>query len=223
MTEQRTARRPGGRSALVRAKVHQAVEELLTERGPAELSVPRVAERAGVNPTSVYRRWRTIEGLISDAAIARLDRRLPLPDTGSLHGDLTAWASASAADLGRPEGRLFLLALVVSLPVTPEGQAERSRYLQHRLDGVSEIAGRAADRGENPPDAEVIVDAIMGPLYLRALWGFLPADPGYPRSLVDRLLGVTARDGELDRHGASRPAPPDGHEITPPTVQAGSA
>ena len=90
MTGQRPARRPGGRSALVRAKVHQAVLDLLTERGTAELSIPVVAQRAGVNPTSIYRRWRTREGLLADVAMSRLERDLPLPDTGSLRGDLTA-------------------------------------------------------------------------------------------------------------------------------------
>jgi hypothetical protein len=37
---------------------------------------------------------------------------------------LTAWAASAAADLARPEGRLFLLALITSIPGTPEVQAE---------------------------------------------------------------------------------------------------
>ena len=48
MTDQRQARRPGGRSALVRVKVHQAVLDLLAEQGTSELSIPVVAQRAGV-------------------------------------------------------------------------------------------------------------------------------------------------------------------------------
>ncbi|MGH3249891.1 MAG: TetR-like C-terminal domain-containing protein [Trebonia sp.] len=53
------------------------------------------------------------------------ERDLPLPDTGSLRTDLIAWATASAADLARPEGRLFLSALVTSIADAPEGQSER--------------------------------------------------------------------------------------------------
>jgi AcrR family transcriptional regulator len=195
MTDQRPARRPGGRSALVRARVHQAVLDLLAERGTAELSIPVVAQRAGVNPTSIYRRWRTREGLLADVAMSRLERDLPLPDTGSLRGDLTAWAASAAADLARPEGRLFLLALITSIPRTPQAQAERDQHLQRRIRAIRHVTDRAARRGENPPDPATIADAILGPLYRRALWGTLPADPAYPSSLVDRLLNPACHPG----------------------------
>jgi AcrR family transcriptional regulator len=195
MTDQRPALRPGGRSALVRVKVHQAVLDLLAERGTAELSIPVVAQRAGVNPTSIYRRWRTREGLLADVAMSRLERDLPLPDTGSLRGDLTAWAASAAADLARPEGRLFLLALVTSIPSTPEAQAERAQHLQRRIRAIRQVTDRAAGRGESPPDPGTIADAVLGPLYRRALWGSLPADPAYASSLVDRLLSPACPNG----------------------------
>jgi AcrR family transcriptional regulator len=195
MTDQRPARRPGGRSALVRVKVHQAVLDLLAEQGTAELSIPVVAQRAGVNPTSIYRRWRTREGLLADVAMSRLERDLPLPDTGSLRGDLTAWATSAAADLARPEGRLFLLALITSIPRTPEAQAERDQHLQRRMRAIRQVTDRAAGRGESPPDSGTIADAVLGPLYRRALWGTLPADPAYASSLVDRLLSPACHNG----------------------------
>lgn len=195
MTDQRPARRPGGRSALVRVKVHQAVLDLLAERGTAELSIPVVAQRAGVNPTSIYRRWRTREGLLADVAMSRLEHDLPLPDTGSLRGDLTAWAASAAADLARPEGKLFLLALITSIPSTPEAQAERDQHLQRRIRAIRQVTDRAAGRGENPPDPGTIADAVLGPLYRRALWGTLPADPAYASSLVDRLLSPACHNG----------------------------
>ena len=190
-----TDRRPGGRSALVRAKVHQAVLDLLAEQGTAELSIPVVAQRAGVNPTSIYRRWRTREGLLADVAMGHLEHDLPLPDTGSLRGDLTAWAASAAADLARPEGRLFLLALITSIPSTPEAQAERDQHLQRRMQALRQVTDRAAARGESPPDPGTIADAVLGPLYRRALWGTLPADPAYASSLVDRLLSPACRNG----------------------------
>jgi tetracycline repressor-like protein len=61
--------------------------------------------------------------------MSRLERDLPIPDTGSLRGDLTAWATSAAADLARPEGRLFLLALITSIPSTPQAQAVWYRSL----------------------------------------------------------------------------------------------
>ena len=127
--------------------------------------------------------------------VSRLERDLPIPDTGSLRGDLTAWAAAAAADLARPEGRLFLLALITSIPSTPEAQAERDQQLQRRIQALRQVTDRAAGRGENPPDPATIADTVLGPLYRRALWGTLPADPAYARSLVDRLLSPGCHNG----------------------------
>jgi AcrR family transcriptional regulator len=37
-----------------------------------------VATRAGVNPTSIYRRWGGAAGLVVDAEVERLERSLPI-------------------------------------------------------------------------------------------------------------------------------------------------
>jgi len=146
------------------------------------------ARCTGVNPASVYRRWRTREGLLADVAMSRLERDLPLPDTGSLRGDLTAWAVSAAAGLARPEGRLFLLALITSIPSTPAGPG-RTRPASPAADAGPPAGHRPGrNSGREPPDPGTIADAVLGPLYRRALWGTLPADPAYASSLVDRLL-----------------------------------
>jgi len=182
------SQRPGGRSALVRTRVHRAVLELLSERGVTDLSIPEVANRAGVNPTTIYRRWSTREGLIADAAIARLEHERPLPDTGALRTDLIAWARSAAAELAAPEGPVFLLALLASWPATEQAQAERQAQLQRRMQGLARILQRAAERGECPPEPGLVADAVLGPLYFRSMWGILPTDPEFPRALVERLL-----------------------------------
>ena len=183
-------RRPGGRSARVVAAVHQAVSELLDEPA-AEVTIPAVARRAGVNPVSVYRRWGTREGLLADVAITRLERDWPVKDTGSLRGDLIAWATAAVEDMNTPLGKAFLQALVMSMPTTPEADAERSEHLRRRVATIQEqIFDRAAARGEDVPEPGDIFDIVLAPLYLRALWGGPQADPV---ALVDRLLTLNAR------------------------------
>jgi DNA-binding transcriptional LysR family regulator len=49
--------------------------------------------------------------------------------------------------------------------------------------------------GARAPDPGAIADAALGPLYRRALWGTLPADPAYASSLVDRLLSLACHNG----------------------------
>ncbi|KAF1045722.1 TetR-like C-terminal domain-containing protein [Xylophilus sp.] len=57
---------PGGRSARVQESVHAAVRALLAEHDRAALTVPMVAARAGVTPSTICRRWGDLGDLLSD-------------------------------------------------------------------------------------------------------------------------------------------------------------
>src|SRR5262249_28556117 len=106
--------RPGGRSARVRSAVHHAVHELLAE-GPTEaMAMPAIAARAGVHPSTLYRRWGCLADLLTDVATSRLSGDIVVPDTGSLSGDLHRWAGEVAADLADPEALALLRAAVGS-------------------------------------------------------------------------------------------------------------
>ncbi|WP_026411041.1 TetR/AcrR family transcriptional regulator [Actinomadura oligospora] len=189
MEEREPVRRPGGRSARVRAAVHQAVTDLVGERGYGEFTVGDVAARAGVADTSVYRRWGTLEALLADVVLTRLNAQSPMPDTGSLAGDLHAYAAQVAREITGPDG-LAVLRLTVALSnrgerglrVRDDFLAERTRFIQAMLD-------RAEERGERPPDALGVLDHVMAPMYIRVLFGAGPLTPDYIAGLVDRLLG----------------------------------
>src|SRR6201992_2010275 len=75
-----------------------ATVDLLAERGLAAMSIEEVAARAGVGKTTIYRRW-TSKGLLAlDAFVISFRAEQPLPDTGTLRGDLLsalhAWVRA---------------------------------------------------------------------------------------------------------------------------------
>jgi AcrR family transcriptional regulator len=115
--DERQRARPGGRSARVRAAVHQAVTDLISERGYGAFTVGDVAARAGVADSSIYRRWGSLENLLSDVVLTRLNTRSPMPDTGSLAGDLRAYAANVAREITGPDG-LALLRLAVRATVS---------------------------------------------------------------------------------------------------------
>src|ERR1700746_3408253 len=97
-------RRPGVRSARVRAAVLQAALEAMAEHGPGGVTISEIARRAGVHATSVQRRWGTAENVMLDAMLTRSQDELPIPDTGTLRGDLIAFARLIAAYLATPLG-----------------------------------------------------------------------------------------------------------------------
>ncbi|MEU5954571.1 TetR/AcrR family transcriptional regulator [Streptomyces sp. NPDC047525] len=187
MNERQRARRPGGRSARVGAEVHQAVIDLINERGYGNFTVGQVAARAGVADSSIYRRWGSLENLLSDVVLTRLNAQSPMPDTGSLAGDLRTYAANVAREITGPDGLLLVrLAVALSssgqqgLEASEELRAERTRQLQSMLD-------RARERGENAPDALGVLDHILAPMYIRVLFG-MEFTPDYVDGLVDRML-----------------------------------
>ncbi|MEV5613704.1 TetR/AcrR family transcriptional regulator [Streptomyces sp. NPDC052225] len=186
--ERQPTRRPGGRTARVGAAVHQAVTELLGERGHGAFTIGDVAARAGVADTTVYRRWGSMEALLADVTLTRLNARSPMPDTGTLEGDLRTYAAGVAREITGPDGLALLrLAVALSGPGAEGTQAldtlvaERSRQLRSMFD-------RAHERGERAPDTETFVDLVLAPMYIRVLFGGGPLTAEYVDGLVDRLL-----------------------------------
>ena len=104
----RTSPRPGGRSARVQAAVHRAVQDLMTEIDRADLTVPVIAERAGVTPSTIYRRWGNLPDLLSDVALERLQADTGPAETGTVLGDLQAWAEQYLDEMSSEPGRQML-------------------------------------------------------------------------------------------------------------------
>ncbi|MGW3061042.1 TetR/AcrR family transcriptional regulator [Streptomyces goshikiensis] len=189
MTSKQPAQRLRKSPGQVRSAVHQAVIDLLSDPGGADLTIPAVAQRAGVNHTSIYRRWGGREALLADVVVTRLERDSPLADTGTLRGDLKAWAEAGVASIRTPEGRLLVRAVALSMPGSAKAQGKRARQFERRMAAIERIRDRATARGEVPPPLDQILDQLVAPLYLRAIFGIEPPASGYPDLLVDRLLG----------------------------------
>ncbi|MEU6783166.1 TetR/AcrR family transcriptional regulator [Nonomuraea angiospora] len=186
--ERQAARRPGGRSARVRAAVHQAVTDLIAERGYGNFTVGEVAARAGVADTSVYRRWGNLEALLMDVAITWLTTQSPIPDTGSLAGDLRAYAANVARDVTGPDGPAVLRLAIALSTAGQDGLRARDAFLAERSRQLQAMLDRARDRGEHPPDVLDVLDHILAPMYIRVLFGAGPPTPDYAGTLVDRLL-----------------------------------
>jgi AcrR family transcriptional regulator len=168
----------------VAAAVHAAVDALLIEAGACAFTVADVARRADVNPTSIYRRWGSLEAVILDVEAARLTDISPLPDTGTLRGDLLAYAAAAAADIVRPGRLAFLQALIGARDLSDE---QRSAPLLRRAAQFQAMLDRGRDRGEPALEYTAIVDCILAPIYLRFLFGLRIDGPDL-ELFVDRTL-----------------------------------
>ena len=172
-------KRPGGRSAAVLTSVKLAVEELVAEKGRDRVTIPMIAERAGVNPTSVYRRWGDLPTMLNDIATYRLDPARPMPETGSLRSDLSEWASEIVQHYSNPTNAALLRGGAASA-----GEIE-SDCLRNRRTEAGAMVARAVDA---PVTVEQVVDHLVAPIIYRVI--FLPwtLDENLGPRLVNELF-----------------------------------
>ncbi|MFE6055215.1 TetR/AcrR family transcriptional regulator [Kitasatospora sp. NPDC056446] len=182
-------RRPGGRAARVREAVLAAAMEMLAEGGVTRLSIAGVAARAGVNETTVYRRWGSREKLVLDAMLAASDEGIPVPDTGAVRTDLAAFARALAGYTATPLGRAVVrsAALGADDPALAESW---QAFWQSRLDQAGAIVRRAVERGELPAETDTVLalELLSAPIQARALLGHRAIEPDLPERLADLVL-----------------------------------
>lgn len=186
MNPEPRTKRPGGRSRLVRAAVHRAAVDLVGERGADQVTIPAVAKRAGVNPSSIYRRWGTLSALLADVASRHEDEDAP-PPAGDLRTDLANYATWTLEDLSRPGGVAFFRAEVA--PDVDERRAGLSECLERVSGRFESVLDAARDRGEEVPSMERILDRIVAPIYFRVVFAIPGTDGAFAHRLVDDLLG----------------------------------
>jgi hypothetical protein len=127
---------------------------------------------------------------------ARSEERVPIPDTGSLEGDLRRFSRAIVDNLTSGGGHTLARTLVIAAESSDELRAAASSFWARRFSIASEMVRRAVDRGEVPDatDADALIETLIGPLYVRALLTDRPLD----RRLADRvarLATAAAVDG----------------------------
>ena len=126
-----------------------AAWEQLVSGGYGSFTIDAVAARAATSKPVIYRRWPNREALVM-AAVQHYfaQRRRPIPDTGTLRGDVTALLteahesrSAMAAVISVQLGAYFQ-----ETGTTPADL--REQLLGDRPSAVAEIMRRAIERGE---------------------------------------------------------------------------
>lgn len=186
-----TRRRPTGAAVLdpgVTDAITIAAVDELVESGYARLTIDRVAQRAGVGKSAIYRRWPSKLPMVVDGLVRLSTPTGPAPDTGSLRGDVRAIMQAAFDWLTDPRIRAVLPDLTAESgrnPVLAEGVAEH--ITRPRLGWARTSLDRARDRGElAADDVDLVLDLTIAPVFWR-LTHARPVDAKY----LDRLTELT--------------------------------
>jgi len=136
---------------LEHALLAAAWEELL-EVGYENLTLDAVAARAGTSRPVLARRWSDRRALVI-AALRRWaeTNKLPMPDTGSLRGDLLAYLEQKS--VRRAELIAVFAVRFAAFAAENQQTAQELGELIAQAQGLEEIWDRAARRGEVDPAA----------------------------------------------------------------------
>jgi AcrR family transcriptional regulator len=180
---------------IVRGVLAAALEELAAV-GYAALRIEDVATRAGVNKTTVYRRWPTKQDLVRAAFRSITVDRAITPNTGSLRGDLLAIARHISAQASSPEIRGLRRLLMAEDPDSELTAIARS--IRESMEALPRpVIEAAVARGELAPgiDATLVFPVLVASLHHRLRLERHPVDEGFLVRLVDLLLlGALAPD-----------------------------
>jgi AcrR family transcriptional regulator len=158
----------------------RAALELFIEQGIIGASIEKIAKRAGVAKTSVYRRWSSREALLAQAIeVARnatgytvdlVDRTAPQ--------DFVKLLIEACEVVGRPEIRKLMTRLIGSIPDYPKLiEVYRETYFLPRRQAFGRALERVQAAGllAKDVDLEALADMIIGAVMYRLIMP-LPGD-----------------------------------------------
>jgi AcrR family transcriptional regulator len=158
--------------------VRDATLAELADRGHSGLTVEGVAARSGVHKTTVYRRWGNVAGLIADALEMAGGEPWPVPDTGTVEGDLRALAGLVADGFADPRDGPVSTAFISAAVQDADAARALHAFFVARHEQSSIIITRAVARGELSADVDAaeVVRAAVAPVYYRLFISREPVD-----------------------------------------------
>ncbi|GAA1959388.1 TetR/AcrR family transcriptional regulator [Agromyces allii] len=187
-------------------EILDAAIEVLAETGYEGMTVEMVAARAKAGKATLYRRWPSKAELVLDAVacMKRGDVEAPLPDTGTLRGDLVALIKPRS--IAEAEKKLQIMAGLASmLSRSPElADTAYATLVEPRANLNRMLFQRAVDRGEITGEHDLetlaVVSAAMASYRLMLLRK--PVDREFLLSIIDGVilpaLGLPAGEAATD-------------------------
>jgi len=186
--------RPGGRTAEVTARIQQAIRDLVIEGGVDACTFSAVAHRAGIERSTLYRRFPDRWDAIVDAWVARAGEEV-VPDCGkSFAEDLTSVLRKLVEVLESPAGPA-----VLRVAAELRGKSDYIRtYFQQRMAQLAPMFDAGIARGELPAevDREALFASAAGPIYFRIFIAGQTVEDAFARSIVESVCRLYCLPGK---------------------------
>ena len=165
-----------------------------------QISIESIAREAGVGKATIYRWWSSKAAVVIDAFVQNHVVHTPMPKGVGCREALTRHIHLLVEQYGGWPGRIVAQMLA-------EGQGDpdvlrelRERFFYGRRAMVREVIedGRRTGELRTDMDAEMQMDILYAPIYLRLIVGHLPLDRKFADqhcAVMLKLLGGEAQNG----------------------------
>lgn len=201
---------PRGRTRDVAAqeRILDATFELLSSPERGSVRIDDIAEAARVGKQTIYRWWPSRDAVAMAALLRGTLTATPFPDTGDAYRDFHEHLRLVAELFASPVGAL-IRNVVGDAQKSPEAEADFvTGFWAPRRALSFACLQRGIARGQVRPDlnADLVLDAMYGPLWLRLLFNHLPVTAEVAAMSVDAVWpGVTAEPWSPPREAVPTP------------------
>ncbi|WP_328954208.1 TetR/AcrR family transcriptional regulator [Kitasatospora purpeofusca] len=188
----------GRRSEAARLAVLNAADDLLVEQGFEGLTIEGIAAAAGVAKQTIYRWWKSKVDILFDNLVLDAATGLAWPaETPADPADLRAYIHRFADFLGAAPAGKVLQALLGHAQLDARTaellhggflDALRARDIAHTRACLGATTDEDSTDEDAIDEAAVLLDALLAPLYHRALVLRRPLDPAFVDALLDQHL-----------------------------------
>ena len=170
-----------------------AALDLLTEVGYDRMTIDEVARRARASKATIYRRWPNKAAMVATVLHRMAMDHPPLPDTGTLRGDLLAGLRTFCRMVERKHA--VVAGLTTAIHTDPHlGRLLHDNVVESGFAEVSRLLERAVGRGELTAAAAAVADpAPLLEVCEALVWHRLlltdePLDDAFVTRTVDAVL-----------------------------------
>ena len=177
-----------------------ATIQLLSEKHLRYISIEEIARKANVGKTTIYKWWPSKAYVALDAFLKKINRMVPMPDTGSVRNDIQEHCRSLISFYKSPAGRILGQFVAESESDKELASLFRERFLRPRREAAGVIFDRGIQRGEidKSVNRELVLDMIYGPTVFRLFIGHAPLEDNLADDIVTILFsGLEKKRSEV--------------------------
>ncbi|MEK5058428.1 TetR/AcrR family transcriptional regulator [Paenibacillus shunpengii] len=159
------------RDVTIEHSILTAAYDLLLESGFEEVTIEKIAEKAGVSKVTIYKWWPNKAAVAADSFFKGAASRLPVPDTGSVKEDILIHAMNLLLYMAGKEGKVISELIGHGQGNSTLSEVFRQYYVKPRRAEAAGILRKGIERGELSAELDVdsSIDLLYGPIFYRLL------------------------------------------------------